>query len=130
MKKVWVVILMVCYLAVSTGVIINYHYCMNRLASKAFYAPKAKKCGKCGMSMHKSKGCCRDEVKIIKMDDDQKVTAAITFELPALDEQVVVPSEFIVTSFYNGSEKRHYQNHSPPLLTGQDTYLQNCVFRI
>jgi hypothetical protein len=130
MKKVWVSILMICYLAVSTGVVINYHYCMNRLASRSFYAPKAQKCGKCGMGMHKPKGCCREEVHVIKLSDDQKVTATILFELPSIGNEVVVPSAFIITSFYNGSEKRYYQNHSPPLLSEQDTYIQNRVFRI
>lgn len=108
----------------------NYHYCMDRLASSELYAPKAKKCGKCGMGMHQSNKCCRDEVQVIKMEDDQKVTAAISFELPALEEMVSVPSAFIIASVYNAPVKRDYHNHSPPLLTEQDTYLQNCVFRI
>lgn len=64
------------------------------------------------------------------MDDDQKVTASIIFELPALDEQFTIPSQFIATSFYNTPGNRHYHNHSPPLLPEDDTYLQNCVFII
>jgi hypothetical protein len=83
-----------------------------------------------GMNIHKSKGCCRDEVKIIKMETDQKAASHIVFELPALDDLVYLPSQFITASFINVKETRHYQNHSPPLLTEQDTYLQNCVFRI
>lgn len=130
MKKVWVPILLVCYLAVSSGVIVNFHYCMNRLASTELFAAEGKRCGKCRMDMHKSHGCCRDEVKIVKMDDDQKITPAISFELPSLDQTVCVPSEFIAASFYNASEQRNYQDHSPPLLTAQDVCLQNCVFRI
>lgn len=130
MKKLWVPILLVCYLAFSTGIVVNYHYCMNKLASSELFGKKAKQCGKCGMGVHKSNKCCREEVQIIKMDDDQKVTSAITFELPAIDQLVSIPSVFIITSFYNAPAKRDHHNHSPPLLTGQDTYLQNCVFRI
>jgi hypothetical protein len=103
---------------------------MNRLASLQFFAKENKSCPKCGMHIKKSHGCCRDEVKIIKMEVDQKVTSNMVFELRALDVIDQVPSEFIVASFYNVNETRHYNNHSPPLLTEQDTYLQNCVFRI
>jgi hypothetical protein len=130
MKKIWVPIVMICYLAASSGVIVNYHYCMKKLVSHEFFASEGKKCVRCGMGMHKSKGCCRDEVQLVKMADDQKITAAISFELPHLDALVVAPSAFIATSFYNVSSQGHFHNHSPPLLTEQDTYLKNNVFRI
>ena len=82
------------------------------------------------MKIKDSDGCCKDEVKIIKMNADQKAAATIVFELPALDAVALTPSAFISASFINIFETRHYRNHSPPLLTKQDTYLDNCVFRI
>ena len=130
MKKIVVSIVLVCYLAVSSGVIINFHYCMNRLASTELFASESKQCGKCGMHTDKSHGCCRDEVKIVKMDDDQKLTVALSYVLPSLDALVYELSDYIVSSFYNVPVTRHYQNHFPPLLSEQDTYLQNGVFRI
>jgi hypothetical protein len=130
MKKVWIPILLVCYLGVSTGIVVNLHYCMDKLASAELFATKGKKCGKCGMNMHKAHGCCRDEVKIVKMEDDQKVSPLVSFELPPLEQLPVLTSEFITPSSYTVPEQNDYQNHSPPLLTGPDTYLQNCVFRI
>jgi hypothetical protein len=131
MKNAAISILMICYLAVSTGVVVNFHYCMNKLASAELFAKESKKCGKCGMNIHKSKGCCRDEVKLLKMDDDQKNTAALSFQLHAPDALYNLPSEFISIPFINSLDgQRHYQNHSPPLLSGQDSYLQNRVFRI
>lgn len=130
MKKIALSVTFICYFALTSGVIVNFHYCMDRLASTEFFATESKKCARCGMTIHKSKGCCRDEVKIIKMETDQKVTDAVSFELPALEALVQEPSQFIAASFINDKEARHHHNHSPPLLTAQDTYLQNCVFRI
>ncbi len=130
MKKITVVILMICYLGVTAGVVINFHYCMDRLASAKLFEKKAKKCGKCGMHTENSNGCCRDEVKIVRMDDDQQVTIGFSYSLPAIEALSHETSEFIIASFYNVPLTRHYQNHSPPLLSGQDTYLQNSVFRI
>ncbi|MBC7875050.1 MAG: hypothetical protein H7Y01_13695 [Ferruginibacter sp.] len=130
MKKVTVIILMVCYLAVTAGVVINFHYCMDRLASAKLFEKKAKECGKCGMHTEDSNGCCRDEVKVVKMEDDQQVTVDFSYSLPTIEALTHETSEFIIASFYNVPVTRHYQNHSPPLLPAQDTYLQNSVFRI
>jgi hypothetical protein len=130
MKKALTTIVLTCYLAVSSGVIINFHYCMNRLASTELFALKGERCGKCGMHTEASDGCCRDEVKVVKMDDDQKITPDFAFHLSALEAPVQKPSEFIITSFVNAPASRHFLNHSPPLLSLQDSYLQNSVFRI
>jgi hypothetical protein len=130
MKKIIASITFVCYLAVTSGIIVNFHYCMNRLASMQLFAVESEICPTCGMKTNKLHGCCRDEVKIVKMEVDQKATSNFSFELPAIDDIGQLPSAFLVTAYYNVNELRHYHNHSPPLLTEQDTYLQNGVFRI
>lgn len=130
MKKIIASITIICYLALTTGVIVNFHYCMDRLGSVQLFAAETKKCGKCGMQIGKSHGCCRDEVKIIKLELDQKTPSGIAFDFPAVDFFVFSPSQFFAASFFTLAEAGHYKNHSPPLLSEQDTYLQNCVFRI
>ena len=82
------------------------------------------------MQIQKSHGCCRDEVKIIKMAVDQRTASTVTFELPSLDAIVYLPSTFITAPLFSAGEMKQYNNHSPPLLTEQDTYLVNRVFRI
>jgi hypothetical protein len=129
MKKIIAFITFLCYFAVTCGVIVNFHYCMNRLNSTQFFTAESKTCGKCGMHTD-SNGCCKDKVKIVKMQIDQKTTSSISFELPAFDALVIIPSEFISAAFITAGYAKQYQNHSPPLLTGQDTYLNNCVFKI
>jgi hypothetical protein len=130
MRKISVFILLLCYLAFSSGVIINSHYCMNKLASTQLFVTGSKECGKCGMHIDDSHGCCRDEVKVVKMEDDQKVTSAVAFDIHALTPPAQVPSEFIATSFYNVPLQGYTSFQPPPLLKGQEIYLQNCVFRI
>jgi hypothetical protein len=103
---------------------------MDRLASTKLFAAESKICDQCGMHNKKSHGCCRDEVKIIQLKVDQKVASDISFELPASDAGAHLPSLFISTSFINAPETEHNKSHPPPLITGQDIYLQNCVFRI
>lgn len=103
---------------------------MNRLASVHLFEKSADVCGRCGMDTHESNGCCHDEVKVLKVEQDQNKATIATYTIPALEIMVSVPSDFIATSFYNVVAQRHYHNHSPPLLSAQDIYLQNNVFRI
>ena len=121
---------LVCYLAVSSGIVINYRYCMNRLASTQLFAAAKPVCGKCGMHTKKSNGCCHDEVKVIKLVLDQNTISIADYNFPSLDAVETVPSQFIAALFYNIDEQKHFHNHSPPLLSAQDTYLQINVFRI
>ena len=101
---------------------------MDRYASFKLYATSDEKCDLCGMHT-KDNGCCRDEIKILKLEDDQK-TSEVVFSFYEVASPAITPSEFICSAFYTLSFSEHFNNHSPPLLTMQDTYLQNCVFRI
>lgn len=118
------------YLAFSSGVMFNFHYCMNKLDSVKIFASASKKCGKCGMHTDASHGCCRDEVKIVKIDDEQKVTATIDFSFTSLQAPAQVPSAYILTAFINSNEASHRIDHSPPLPATQDLCSLHCVFRI
>lgn len=103
---------------------------MDKLASVHLFETSADTCGRCGMETHESNGCCRDEVKVEKLNQDQNKIPVVFYELPALASAAVTPSQFIIASFENAAGQRHFHNHSPPLLSAQDTYLQINVFRI
>ena len=130
MKKTIASITVLCYLLLSTGVVVNYHYCMKRLASVKFYSSETEVCSRCGMEMHELFGCCHDEVEVYKLDADQNKSDVFVFTagLPVLEAST--PSKFLATPYINVEVSHHFHNHSPPLLSEQDTYLQNGVFRI
>ena len=131
MKKASVILLAILYFAVSSGMIVNLHYCMNRFASADFSLVSGKtQCDKCGMYKAKSHGCCHDEVKLVKLQDDQNRESGVLFDFSVSRLLATVPSPYIVTSFFNADETNHHKIHWPPLLSQQDAYLQNCVFRI
>ena len=122
--------MIMCYLVVTSGFTINTHYCMDKVVSVHLFETKAKVCARCGMGMHKSNGCCRDEVKVIKTSSDHQKALAVNFEWPQPHADAVFPSAFINQPFYNFSGRAPYQQHIPPLISAQDTYLQINVFRI
>lgn len=128
MKKGIAAILLVLYVAFSTGIVISCHYCMNDLDSLQLGNVKNEVCGKCGMETTDANGCCSDEVKILKIEDDQQV-AAVSFKFFAPDAVLTPASVRNEESLINSNHQLFLNNNSPPL-GKQDTYLQNCVFRI
>lgn len=128
MKKGIAAILLVLYLAFSTGVVISFHYCMNDLDSLQLGAAKTEVCGKCGMHQVDANACCNDEIKIFKIQDDQQASA-IAFKFSAPDTIITELSFWEEISFITSTHHVFSNDHSPPL-SKQDTYLQNCVFRI
>jgi hypothetical protein len=129
MKKVLLSVSFICYLALSCGIVVNLHYCMNRLASTELFGAKKKTCGKCGMPATGKHGCCHDEVKLIKLHDDQQKATGFQLVEPSISV-AILPSVFLLSPFYNVADHSSQISHSPPLLTEETIYLQNGVFRI
>ena len=129
MKKILAAFMILCYLVLTTGVVVNFHFCMNQLASVKFYEKESNKCSLCGMKMHGKHGCCHDEICVVKLTvDQQKVAAVQSIDAPTSSSFIV--SAFIVLPTINTTHSSPWQNHSPPLLDGQNIYLENGVFRI
>jgi len=129
MKKFTASILLVIYFVVSTGFTVNLHYCMNKFHSWELGASEKDSCEKCGMTTKKSNGCCHDEVKVMKLQQDQvsAATAVYLFSAPAIPVSFVSEFLLLVTKAVSIQEDRI---HGPPLINKQDTYLNNCVFRL
>ena len=130
MKKASAVILFFIYLAATSGIVINSHYCMKKLVSVRIFEKKASVCGLCGMHMHANSGCCHDETKVLKMVQDQVKTPVTIYEISSLKSAVSYVSGFITAPVTSRDNQRHFCNHSPPLLSVRDIYLRNNVFRI
>lgn len=94
MKKFILITLTLLYAVVSSGITINFHYCMGRLADVEWGS--ASVCASCGekkMTSH----CCKDEAHYVKLAVDQDVNhVPVTNLLPAVTELLpVMYSAFI-----------------------------------
>ncbi len=130
MKKLVLTISFLCYLTVTCGVVVNLHYCMDRLASVHFFGNESDECGQCGMSMHAKNPCCHDEVKVVKLQQDQNKISVTDYTFNGLTEAVNTPSVYLNAPFESALINTTGTGHSPPLLSAQDTYLHINVFRI
>ena len=68
MRKPFILLLAIVYLGITSGVMVNVHYCMGRIAEVNYGHDDADKCGKCGMDQ--KNGCCTTEHKFVKSADE------------------------------------------------------------
>ncbi len=130
MKRILTSIIAMIYFVISSGLVMNIHYCMGKISSVDLSHNSAETCV-CGMSLKGTSGkdCCKTEIKMVKLEDNYK--AAYAF----YDFQAPVTFLSRAISFFDAmdlreSAKGYTDSHGPPLISGQDTYLLNCVFRI
>ncbi len=140
MKKILVAILAFIYITTAMGATVHLHYCMDKLVSWGFGHEKSgkKSCLYCGMEKSatdkhcgkESNGCCKDEQKIIKLENDQKISEA-SFQLSQIPVEAITPV-FSDYSFENVSSltEEYPVTHAPPRTQNVALFVLNCVFRI
>ena len=132
MKKVLVFILALVYLAASAGATVHMHYCMGDLAGWSFTDKGNDHCGVCGMkkSTTNKKGCCNDEHRQFKLQQDQNAAALHFIINPVtavISSPVYLPAN--TGNFTSIAEERPLTN-SPPPCSSIPVYLSNRNFRI
>lgn len=130
MKKIFIFILAVVYLAASTGVIMQRHYCMNRLVGWSLSQQQEDMCSTCGMDKKdKKKGCCNDQTIKVKISDDQQSNfTSVHFDspvYPVVHEYMVYESSILISYRHN-----YIAGQGPPGNTKIPVFLRNNVFRI
>jgi hypothetical protein len=138
MKKLFACILAFLYLSTSMGASLHLHYCMGKLISWGLINHESKNCDYCGMpknsgssgSQVAKKGCCSDEHKELKTDNDQKLPCAVhefqkLFPGAAALHLQSLP-EYLATSVLRSRPAIH----APPIRDGQPIFIRNCNFRI
>ena len=134
MKKIFLYLLSFIFIITSSGVMVNMHYCMGKLAgtSMSLVSNTPKKCGKCGMkkSTKQGKGCCHDSKKLIKNVVDQNIANSLF----NVDHQLVLlpnSSDFETVSIVvSDNAKQSNYSHAPPDQLGVPIYIAYCRFLI
>jgi hypothetical protein len=55
------------YMTVTSGIVINIHYCMDEPSAVALGPGGASTCSNCGMD---NDGCCHDDVQVVKLAEN------------------------------------------------------------
>ena len=72
MKPILSILLALIYLATSSGLALQVHYCMDEVSGVSLSQADDNSCGYCGMEKN-SNNCCKDETKLVKLDDAHKL---------------------------------------------------------
>lgn len=116
------------YLTVTSGVMVNIHYCMGAIASITYGATEEKGCSKCGME--ESSACCHTEVKVIKSDDNHTSPSYATY-ITGISDHPQVIGLFQAAEFALSSEDTGFSHYRPPPDSrAGELFKYNRVFRI
>jgi len=126
MKKSVAFILAFLYLGLTSGLAVNIHYCMGKVADVRFDDFKEDPC-KCGGK--EKMPCCNHQFSLVKVNDaHQQVAADFSFKAPEATPNSF--ANFISLLLLSQAQQKILHVNSPPLFSNQHIYLQNCVFRI
>lgn len=129
MQKFFSFLLLLIYTCVSTGFAVSTHYCMDKKASVELGAAHKDVCDVCGMNKTENNGCCRDEIKVVKLQQDTQL-AKVLMPSVQLSLPIAFLSNYLVSPFYNFIENSITATFQPPPLLHDDIYIENRVFRI
>lgn len=127
MKKAVVLLLAVIYITLTSGVAVNVHYCMGKIAGTTYGPEREHQCDRCGME--KRSGCCETEHKLVKADDDHLSAKTISAKAPVV--AAIAPHQFISnTTLISTQANTIPRYHAPPDIHKIDLCVLNSVFRI
>lgn len=129
MKKFLLIILTLIYATVSSGITLNYHFCMGRLADVEFLN-YAETCSSCGEKKEPSH-CCTNETQYIKLAVDQNVHPATTVALsPVVIELLAFAYEGLLAPEADETTRVSLNSDVPPDYTSIPLYIHHCTYLI
>ena len=102
---------------------------MNKQRSVELGAVQKEFCDKCGMLKKESNGCCHDDVKVVKLQQDTQPTKILLSSLE-LNVPVTLVSQHLILPFYNFTKTNIPTTFQPPPLQEDNLCVTNSVFRI
>jgi hypothetical protein len=107
LKKAITILLALVYFGTSIGATIHMHYCMGEITGWGLTVNASQKCGKCGMekSVNNGVGCCKDEIKVIKNNSDQKTNPTVTLRFISFDALALTPVSPVISSGFLSAER-------------------------
>ena len=129
MKRLIIIMVLICYLIPSFGLSVTSHYCGGKLKSVSLLFSKTLNC--CGTKKMKP-GCCKDKVCTFKINDPSQSVSSSTIipnKVELLHSLFCTVTPLALNSHII-SKPLPFYNHYPPLGSRQPLYLSNRVFRI
>lgn len=123
MKKFLLFILTLAYVASSSGATIYIHQCMGKTIAWDVIENEGNSCTKCGMHKNAPNDCCKDHVKVLKVQNDQNIPNAYHSNVVL---QAALPVEYfnLLTPVLFTSDKKTAESYIP---SGQSSKINYCI---
>lgn len=126
MKKILAILFSIFYFGFSSGAAFSVHYCMQEFVSVSQKVDDI--CGKCGVK--DKKGCCKTEIKVVKVDDSQK-SDLLKIDFLGQISEIPVKHQFVFTDkSFSATKFTQIQINGPPEYQPVPIYINHCNFRI
>ncbi|MEO6820620.1 MAG: hypothetical protein ABI266_05270 [Ginsengibacter sp.] len=130
MKKILFLIATFAYFTSISGASIYVHECMGKVIDWSFQEKENDKCENCGMHKNAANDCCKDAIKILKVNADQKQSENIA--------PVYKIADVLLPVFYLIIDRQLVTPTTPAELSGEriasatppDLNILYCNFRI
>lgn len=130
MKRVFLILLSVCYLGLSSGFTMHFHYCMGQLVKWGIAEQQQSLCGYCGKTKSAKKSCCKDDYKQAKVDQSQKLNQQnFQFEQASVAVTHTMVFDFQLQALGDPIDQSRLVN-APPGLSSVPVFILNCTYRI
>ncbi|MCQ9633553.1 hypothetical protein MP477_01130 [Chryseobacterium sp. WG23] len=126
MKKILAILFSIFYFGFSSGAAFSVHFCMQEFVSVS--QKTSDICRKCGVK--EKKGCCKTEIKVVKVDDSQKSDLISINFLGQISETPVTHQFFFADKSFSASKFTQIQINGPPEYYPVPIYIHHCNFRI
>ncbi|WP_313091562.1 HYC_CC_PP family protein [Chryseobacterium flavum] len=126
MKKILAILFSIFYFGFSSGAAFSVHYCMQEFVSVSQKTDDI--CGKCGVK--EKKGCCKTEIKVVKVDDAQTSDLLKINFLSLFSELPAKHQFFFADKSFSASKFTQIQINAPPERNPVPIYIHHCNFRI
>lgn len=126
MKQFLIFILSIIYFTVSTGFVVNVHYCMGKISTVKFEEPKQKCCCK-----KKNKPCCKTEQQLVKLSSNSKLTDAWVAANTSFSEAITIPYFYCINDDNSTIVDIDLTyKYAPPIKEKRYALLHYCTLRI
>lgn len=131
LKRLLIALIAVFYLSAASGVVVNLHYCMGKIASVSLMHDKDHddgNCSKCGMDKTENH-CCKDDVIVVKLNDTHQ-PSVISWVLSGISQELPQQPVDLTISEQGTSSDTPIHYLAPPPASSNKLYREVQVFRI
>ena len=129
MNRIVAFILIIIYVTFTSGLLVNVHYCMGKVASVRIESTAAADaCNAC--EQRATMSCCNDHLTVLKVNDahigvvnESSMASVASILLSVFTSNLFADSNII-------SDDIILSNISPPPRNAPEIFLRNCNFRI